>query len=576
MKTASATFFFLLISFLSTASSQMERIDSCRRALSIQTGKEKLDTYRALYKIAYDADMDLQLDIIRGYDAEATRQEDVEAMGDAKYRRMTVLHNFNEIDRLVEETDGVMEECRKVGSMDYYYRLAGMKAEDLVLQSKPQTALRFIIPVFEEARRTGNLLGLAECANCYGTLYIATGDNAQATKYMLEALEYCQKLGDEAVNTQMDIYFKLCNVYFTDHKYKEAFNLTTTYLTDIDRAVQRKDAAVNVDGRYALCYFLRGTAAYNLKDKEETVECLEKILAHTDNGKRMEVQVETLRMYAAAIQGEYGAAIATADELIEAHREAGLDLCQCVYLLDKADFLQATSRPMEEAALLRNYIKLTEKVRADETLQQQNEFSALYELEKKENARRLLTNWLWASVAICLLLVALTAVVVRYNRALRYRNFALCRQMEEVSVARRQMEELRRKALEKEKEEADSSFSEQLDNLMRTERLFADAEMNRDKLAARMGTNRTYLSAYLRDVYGQTFPEYITSLRLADALRLLEDNTSQDMQQLAVAVGYTSYTSFYRAFMKQYGVKPGDYVEFLRGKTVQINLQEGD
>ena len=99
------------------------------------------------------------------------------------------------------------------------------------------------------------------------------------------------------------------------------------------------------------------------------------------------------------------------------------------------------------------------------------------------------------------------------------------------------------------------------------ERLFTRSELTREELAARLGTNRTKLGSAIKETYNQSYSEYITSLRLNEAVALLDKQRDMDMQLVAENSGYGTYSSFYRAFLKQYGVKPTDYVRFLKEKT---------
>lgn len=108
-----------------------------------------------------------------------------------------------------------------------------------------------------------------------------------------------------------------------------------------------------------------------------------------------------------------------------------------------------------------------------------------------------------------------------------------------------------------------------LKQLMDVEKLYTTPGVKRDMVAVALGTNRTYLCACIQETYGQTFPEYITSLRLNAAIKLLEENEGLiEIQVVADFVGFGTYSSFYRAFVNRYGIKPTDYVCFLEKKKI--------
>lgn len=109
------------------------------------------------------------------------------------------------------------------------------------------------------------------------------------------------------------------------------------------------------------------------------------------------------------------------------------------------------------------------------------------------------------------------------------------------------------------------TIAERFRQMMHDEQIYLNPHVNRDSVAASMGTNRTYLCNYIREVYGQTFPEYIATLRLDDAIGMLRgaQAAAVDIQGVAEAVGFIHYSSFYRAFIKRYGMKPSDFLNSL-------------
>lgn len=86
-------------------------------------------------------------------------------------------------------------------------------------------------------------------------------------------------------------------------------------------------------------------------------------------------------------------------------------------------------------------------------------------------------------------------------------------------------------------------------------------EINVNRLAEEMHLSRTHLRRlFLRDL-GIAPSEYIMRVRMNLAATLLEKRTSMSLAQLAVAVGYPSYSQFLQAFRKEFGCNPKDYVK---------------
>lgn len=77
------------------------------------------------------------------------------------------------------------------------------------------------------------------------------------------------------------------------------------------------------------------------------------------------------------------------------------------------------------------------------------------------------------------------------------------------------------------------------------------------QLAQDICTNRTYVSAYINSHYHVSFREWINSLRLGYAKRLLAEEPSLSIGDVAQRVGYVSLSSFTRVFTTNEGISPG-------------------
>ncbi len=83
-------------------------------------------------------------------------------------------------------------------------------------------------------------------------------------------------------------------------------------------------------------------------------------------------------------------------------------------------------------------------------------------------------------------------------------------------------------------------------------------QLTLDYLAKKVGINRSYLSRSFHSITGCTVTEYINYTRCENAKRLLRDNDKK-IEQIAHECGYENESYFYRAFLKQAGVRPSEY-----------------
>lgn len=62
----------------------------------------------------------------------------------------------------------------------------------------------------------------------------------------------------------------------------------------------------------------------------------------------------------------------------------------------------------------------------------------------------------------------------------------------------------------------------------------------------------------MKDSTGQTQNEYILRLRLDTAISMLE-NTSKSAAAISAEVGFNSYNTFYKVFVREVGCSPSLY-----------------
>ncbi|MBO4736038.1 MAG: helix-turn-helix transcriptional regulator, partial [Paludibacteraceae bacterium] len=87
---------------------------------------------------------------------------------------------------------------------------------------------------------------------------------------------------------------------------------------------------------------------------------------------------------------------------------------------------------------------------------------------------------------------------------------------------------------------------------------YLDTEVNIDWISSKLGTNRHYVSDYLNRVKHVSFYEYVNTLRLIHAERLLKEG-NEKMADIAFICGFNSDHTFRRLFKERYGCTPLQY-----------------
>lgn len=79
-----------------------------------------------------------------------------------------------------------------------------------------------------------------------------------------------------------------------------------------------------------------------------------------------------------------------------------------------------------------------------------------------------------------------------------------------------------------------------------------------DTLARAVGVSRCHLSRVFSEKMGQSFPSYLSNIRLSYARALLAD-TELSVTEIAGEAGFGSQRSFYRCFRERFGITPLEY-----------------
>lgn len=91
------------------------------------------------------------------------------------------------------------------------------------------------------------------------------------------------------------------------------------------------------------------------------------------------------------------------------------------------------------------------------------------------------------------------------------------------------------------------------------ERHYAE-ELSLQEMSERFFLSREYISRRFKQHYGVNLSEYLLSIRMLEAKRLLE-TSRQRIYEVAQAVGFSDDKYFRKVFKKQVGVTPNEYRE---------------
>lgn len=118
----------------------------------------------------------------------------------------------------------------------------------------------------------------------------------------------------------------------------------------------------------------------------------------------------------------------------------------------------------------------------------------------------------------------------------------------------------------------DGIFSS-LEILMERDKIYRNADLNRDNVAELLNTNRTYLCQAIKEHAGKSFTQYVNSLRIKESIRILSDiNNDTVLKAIPSKVGFNSMATFYRVFKEEVGMSPMSY----RDKIIILEKSRND
>jgi AraC-like DNA-binding protein len=108
---------------------------------------------------------------------------------------------------------------------------------------------------------------------------------------------------------------------------------------------------------------------------------------------------------------------------------------------------------------------------------------------------------------------------------------------------------------------SDNLYLQRLQTLMLEEHLYRDPDINRDKIADRLGISSGYFSQVFNGLTAKNFSEYLNEYRIADVKKMLLDPDFDQYSLVAIGyeAGFTSKSNFYAVFKKATGMTPSAY-----------------
>lgn len=557
-----------LVSFAATAGGASRPADSLRMLLPALEGEARLKALLALAKNARDtgAGREAEEQAIDRLLTEARLQRNKDMEAEGLWLRLLCYNNHGEKERLLTIADEVGKFFLDHGYAEYYWEGLFLKINMLHTSSSQDKVIELTSELYDRAKAMNYAYGLAIASCRLGTAYQVAREHDAARGAFLEAWSYVDRVENPQKRAKV-VYYSgqaLVTEYNRNGEFEKSLAMLEEWSENIAQcvawAVKNGESLFTSDISQVHCDIFRAET-YSLMGRYADAEkYLDRVAAAVDTYpplvKDYYLQAELTHHKQ---KGEYEEALAVTAQLKDNYFRSKQVQMYNSMAIDMRESLKALGRYKEAVELGDEIMTLADSLYNTEHLKQLNELSTIYEVDKLEAQKQRQRIIIISISAGCLLLAVIIAIYILYSLNLRRKNLSLYNRIQEMTRAEKEAGRMLALVPGAELSRGMKLFRE-LTQLMSTERLFLDPDVDRRAVAARLGTNENYLAAAIHEgAANTTFANYIAGLRLAYSLELLTGTPDMTLETVAQESGFASYSPFFRAFVKKYGMSPSEY-----------------
>ncbi len=549
--------------------------DSLRAILPSLESGAKLQTLWGIARAERDAQNGTEAEkyAVDRFLEEARLQKNRDMEAQALMMLLLYYHNNDDMEQYFAMSEDVGEFLLDNGYMDLYWEYLFVEVKSLLHANRQESALRLTDEMYDLAKSQNDIYGLASTVYLMGKSYQFADKSDLAIEAFLEAWSYIKQVKDPTKRTRLAYHCAVALVIeFNFFKqYDRSLVILDEWAQNVEESkawvIKTDENTITTDVSQIYCNILYAET-YALTGRfEEAEKYLARVETVVDRHTPIikNFYLITKRIIHEA-KGEHEDALAVDAKLKEYYAGNGDIYMYSSTMSDIWQSLKALERYEEAVAVGDEIMMLSDSLYSIEHLKQLNELKTVYEVDKLQAQKQRQTIVIISVSVGCFLLAVIIAVYVVYSLNLKRKNISLYNKIHEMARAEREAERILELIPEAELSREMKLFRE-LTNLMHSEKLFLDPAVDRRSLAARLGTNEKYLANAIHEgAPDTTFTGYISGLRLAYSLDLLS-NPGMTLEAVAEGSGHGSYSTFFRAFGKRYGMSPSEYRRLFSEKS---------
>ncbi len=307
------------------------------------------------------------------------------------------------------------------------------------------------------------------------------------------------------------------------------------------------------DAKLAFDYFNKALSIANETGNRTAEASIYDVLGHSFLKKGDDKQAEQYLEGALQLARELGL------RRVVRHAYAGL-----------VDLKLKQGKASEAVGYMRSYYEVRDSLLNTAKTRQIVELEARHELEKKEQAIKLLEQekqiqniWRNILLAIVILLILVSVVIYYLQKYREHKNREILNL--EIDYLTRQHTEISEKYKNSLLSGNEKIIESQDQRLLKkaieiVENNISDPLFGVEKMAKEIGMSRTNMHRKIKAITGFPPSELIRSIRLRRAAMLII-NQADSISQISIAVGFEDHSYFSKSFKKQFGVPPSEYAQ---------------
>lgn len=501
-------------------------------------------------------------------------EAEADSMGNVGLRELTKLNKLNVLfncrlyDELIERAPAVLTSIAKNEQWKYYYQAANIVVEAYSRKGDYEKALEAAQKFYEEAKEQNYRPGMGMTQLALGKIYFGQQRFADAEKCNRESIDLLE--GETVYSNYLPTaYNRLTYSLVGQERYDEAVEVARA--TEV---VNRRYEEASRSPQPSCWYNLWLTYIDIYRQTDRFAEA-QTYINKVDSITRGSVKLYKERGHVLYGLGRYAEALEMLDKAIAASPQ-GME-AKTLKLMTFAQIRE----PQKTVELFTEVIAQMDSTRNEAFNAKLDEVRTQYEVDKYIAQRERNRLYFLSALGGCVLLALLLGMMFYYNRLVTRRNISLYKQIKEQDCLDEELARMREQLMQQDEkpsgpESAPSASGSEKGKvpspdkqqrelverlhayLMQNDNL-AKVELNREELVIVLNTNKNTLSNAVRDVTGKTLMEYIRAVQMDQARRLLDEHPEMTIESIAFSCGFTTPSTFYRLFRKQYSFTPTDY-----------------